>query len=199
MDGVQAVEADDAVELVDHAVEVADDVVAGIPHMARVQAHAHVAGQVPPAMMAASSSNVPPTSLPFPAIVSKSSVVVWCGRSDWLSASAIFAMASSCVWPVALPGCMLYSWCGVSLHAPQILGQHHEREVARLLLVGGGVQRVGRVRQDALDRCRARRIGRIRRHVLSVDGLRAPAARVLRVKNWNVLASMDTAVFAMWR
>ena len=70
-------------------------------------------------MMAASSSNVPPTSLPFPAIVSSSSVVVWCGRSDRLSASAIFAMAASCVWPVALPGCMLYSWCGVSSMRPR--------------------------------------------------------------------------------
>ena len=33
------------------------------------------------------------------------------------------------------------------LHTAEVLGQHHEREIARLLLVGGGVQRVRRVRR----------------------------------------------------
>ena len=72
VDGMQTVEPDHTVELLQHAVEVAHDVVARIPHVARVQAHAHVALQ----LHLRSSSNVPPISLPFPAIVSNSNVVV---------------------------------------------------------------------------------------------------------------------------
>ena len=40
MQGAQAVEADHAIELVENAVEVAHDVIASVPHMAGVQAHA---------------------------------------------------------------------------------------------------------------------------------------------------------------
>ena len=46
VDGMQTVEPDHTVELLQHAVEVAHDVVARIPHVARVQAHAHVALQL---------------------------------------------------------------------------------------------------------------------------------------------------------
>ena len=42
MDGAQTVEPDDAVELLQHAVQVAGDVVAAVPHVAGVQAHAHL-------------------------------------------------------------------------------------------------------------------------------------------------------------
>ena len=55
------------------------------------------------------------------------------------------------------------------LHTAEVLGQHHEREIARLLLVGGGVQRV-----------RLGRIGGKGRDVFRVDGLRTAAARVAR-------------------
>ena len=65
------------------------------------------------------------------------------------------------------------------LHTAEALGQHHEREIARLLLVGGGVQRVRRVRQDALDAMLGR-IGGKGRDVFRVDGLRTAAARVAR-------------------
>ena len=65
------------------------------------------------------------------------------------------------------------------LHTAEVLGQHHEREIARLLLVGGGVQRVRRVRQDALDAMLGR-IGGKGRDVFRVDGLRTAAARVAR-------------------
>ena len=44
--GAQAVEADHAVELVEHAVQVVHDVVAAVVNVARVQAHAHVVGKL---------------------------------------------------------------------------------------------------------------------------------------------------------
>ena len=46
MDGFQPVEADDLVELAHHAVEVSRYVIACVPDMARVQADAHVVGQL---------------------------------------------------------------------------------------------------------------------------------------------------------
>ena len=41
VDGAQAVEPDHAIELLQHAVQIAGDVVAAVPHVAGVQAHAH--------------------------------------------------------------------------------------------------------------------------------------------------------------
>ena len=46
MDGAQTAQAHHAVELVKHAVEVVRDVVAGVPHMAGIQAHAEMVGEL---------------------------------------------------------------------------------------------------------------------------------------------------------
>ena len=42
VDGAQAVEPDHAIELLQHAVQIAGDVVAAVPHVAGVQAHGHL-------------------------------------------------------------------------------------------------------------------------------------------------------------
>ena len=68
---------------------------------------------------------------------------------------------------------------GRLFHAAKVLGQHHEREVARLLLVRSGVQRVGRMRENARDAV-VGRVGGVGRDVGGIDLLRTATARVAR-------------------
>ena len=68
---------------------------------------------------------------------------------------------------------------GRVLHAREVLRQRHAREIARLLGRRCRVERVGRMREDALDAL----LGRVRakrRHVRRVDRLGFSAARVAR-------------------
>ena len=179
VDGAQPVQPDHAVELRQHAVEVARDVVARVPHVARVQAHAHPLGGVQPLDDGGQLLEAPADLRALPAIVSQKQRGGLPGRSTSFSAATTFSIPASTPRPHVGAGMHIVQLVRRLLHAHEVLRQHLQGEFAGARLVGGGIQRVGRMREDARDAVFGRE--RVeRRHVGRVDGLRTPAARVAR-------------------
>lgn len=92
--GAQALDTHHTIELVKHTVKIADDVIAGVIHMAGVQTHAQLGRQLGAlvgnaSMMSASSSKLRPTSVPLPAMVSSNTVVCWPSNITWHRVSTI--------------------------------------------------------------------------------------------------------------
>ena len=121
-------------------------------------------------MMARSCSKRPPTSLPLPAMVSSSTVVVMPGKSTSLSSAAIFSMPASMPCPTWLPGWKVIELAGRVLHALQVVGKGHARKLRHVRLGRAGVERVRRVRDQPVD-ARAGAFGVEGRDIRLLNGL----------------------------
>mgnify|MGYP002335557561 CR=1 FL=1 len=100
--GPQARQAHDAIELLQHAVQVAADVVPRVMDMARQTPS--FSGRRTRSRMARSSAKLPPTSDPLPAMVSRSTVVDCSGRRIAFRCPAMRSTPASAPWRTWLPG-----------------------------------------------------------------------------------------------
>lgn len=75
MDSFQSFQSDSLIKLFQNAVQIIHDVIAAVIHMTGIQTDTDMIFLSTREIISASSSNVRPTSVPFPAIVSKSTVV----------------------------------------------------------------------------------------------------------------------------
>ena len=190
VDGAQPVKADDLVELAHHAVEVSRYVVTRVPNMARIQADAHVVGQLHAVDDARD-------------LLKRASNFASFSRHRLEQKRGRLVGAQHLVERVddhfdagvgALP-CMASRVHVVKLarrffHSHEIVRQRCTRKVARFGILRAGVESVGRVRQDARDAmCRGELVER--GHVGGIDCLRLAPARVAREELERVRANRD--------
>ena len=149
VDGAQPVQPDHAVELRQYAVKVARNVVARVPYVARVQAHAHPLGGIQPLDDGGQLLEAPADlrALPRHRLQKQRGGLI--GAQHLVQRGGHLLDTRLHALPHVGAGMHVVQLVRRLLHARKVLHQHLQGEFAGARFVGRGIQRVGRMREDA--------------------------------------------------
>ena len=170
MDGLQPVQADDLVELCQHAVQIMDDIVACVGDMAGVKAHAHFIRQrhavkdlpqllKPAAYLRAFAGHG--LQQHRGAELRRQDGVEGVGNKADAGFEPLSGMAA---------GMEVIEIAGQILHTPEVIGQRHLGELTGMFVLGAGIDGVGGVSHQRTEAVGAAQVHQCRR-VVGVDGL----------------------------